>query len=142
MNRVIESAAGRKIKEKFPTSKIPQLPAESDPEYDPTLAALASRILFRSGIDPSGSGPLYVLCAASLPDPQTVDYNQLLPYVLSCLPSEDELSDAALGGGEYSLVFFAGSRGDGKSFRPPWGWVLQAYYLVSASSSACLHFTV
>ncbi|RPA79777.1 Rho GTPase activation protein [Ascobolus immersus RN42] len=122
------SSSGKRLS--FPSSKVSPPPHEEHPDFDPVLAGIASRILFRSGIDPISSGPLYVISAAALPDPKTTDYDRLLPYVLSCLPSDDELADSSLGGGTYSLVLFAGGRADGKTNRPPWGWILQAYYLL------------
>jgi len=82
-----------------------------------------------------------------------VDYNKLLPYVLSELPGDEELMD----GMGYSVVFFAGGGGEkpggethgplspgahgaegttvsGKWNRPAWSWSLQAYNLVSSGS--------
>ncbi|RPB28600.1 RhoGAP-domain-containing protein [Terfezia boudieri ATCC MYA-4762] len=129
----------------------PHPPPRTSPAYDLNLATLASRVLYRSGLDPSGSGgPLLILCAAAFPDTRYVDYNKLLPYVLSELPGDEEL----LGGMGYSVVFFAGGGGEkpggetygplspgvqgaegttigGKWNRPAWSWSLQAYNLLS-----------
>ena len=123
-------------------------PSRSSPDYDLNLAVLASKVLYRSGPDPTGSGgPLLILCANAFPDTRYVDYNKLLPYVLSELPEEAELE----GGVGYSVVFFAGGEGSkpgqdthgptspgspgaevaGKWSRPAWSWSLQAYNLVS-----------
>lgn len=110
-----------------PTPFLPP-PQPHSPSYDRGLAQLAERILYRSeGPDPVSGGPLLILCAAAFPDPQDVDYNKLLPYVLSNIPSEREL-----GVGGYSVVFFAGSGGGGmvKEGRPGWAWALQAYGLL------------
>ncbi|KAF8475031.1 hypothetical protein BDZ91DRAFT_759117 [Kalaharituber pfeilii] len=132
----------------------PRPPPRSSPAYDLNLATLASKVLYRSGPDPSGSGgPLLILCASAFPDTRYVDYNKLLPYVLSELPADDELVD----GVGYSVVFFAGAGGDVKPGgdshgpvspgaggegssgvpavtrwnRPAWSWSLQAYNLLS-----------
>lgn len=130
----------------------PHPPPRTSPDYDLNLATLASRVLYRSGPDPSGSGgPLLILCAAAFPDTRYVDYNKLLPYVLSELPGDEEL----MGGIGYSVVFFAGGGGEkpggeghgplspgaqgtegatvgGKWNRPAWSWSLQAYNLVGS----------
>jgi Rho GTPase-activating protein 1 len=117
-----------------PPPQLTRAPALSDPAYNHDLAALASKILYRSGTDPVSGGPLLILCAAAFPDANVVDYTVLLPYVLSNLPGDDELSgleDGGLGGG-YSVIFFAGG-GDKKAEptgRPTWKWTLQAYTLV------------
>lgn len=126
------------------TPIAPKAPPPTSAEYDPYLASLASRILYRSGLDPSGSGgPLFILCAAAFPDTKYVDYNKLLPYVLSILPADEELLEDK----GYSVIFFAGGSGDrgtgdytygapaetaagGKINRPAWSWSLQAYNLV------------
>lgn len=120
-------------------SALLKVPSMSDPAYDPDLAALAEKILYRSGIDPESGGPLLILCAASFPDAKAVDYNKLLPYVLSVLPGDEELGPEEEGGG-YSVVFFsgggaipgtAGAGGGGNGgYRPSWSWTLQAYHLV------------
>lgn len=125
-----------------PSSMLLMAPSISDPEYDPGLAALAGRILYRSGVDPESGGPLLILCAASFPDAKAVDYNKLLPYVLSVLPGDEELGPEEEGGG-YSVVFFSGggtvpgagsggNGGGGGGYRPSWAWTLQAYHLVHA----------
>jgi Rho GTPase-activating protein 1 len=120
-------------------------PEPDDPAYDPALAALAGSILYRSGYDHESGGPLLILCAASFPDAKQVDYNKLLPYVLSIIPSDDELGPEEQGG-SYSVVFFSGGGGmpgtggtnnGGASVsqgnRPSWAWTLQAYNLVRCS---------
>ncbi|KAA8910695.1 hypothetical protein FN846DRAFT_888236 [Sphaerosporella brunnea] len=114
-----------------PPPALTRAPALSDPAYNHDLAALASKVLYRSGTDPVSGGPLLVLCAAAFPDANMVDYTVLLPYVLSNLPGEDELN--ALEDGGYSVIFFAGGGGDKKgepTGRPTWKWTLQAYTLV------------
>lgn len=75
-----------------------------------------------------------MLCAGAFPDANIVDYTVLLPYVLSNLPSDEELAPVEDGGqgGGYSVIFFA-SGGDKKqdtATRPSWKWTLQAYTLV------------
>lgn len=126
-----------------PPSMLLKAPSMSDPEYDSGLAALAGKILYRSGVDPESGGPLLILCAASFPDAKAVDYNKLLPYVLSVLPGDEELGPEEEGGG-YSVVFFSGGGavpgaggggsggGGGGGYRPSWAWTLQAYHLVCA----------
>ncbi|KAH8150678.1 uncharacterized protein LAJ45_05374 [Morchella importuna] len=117
-------------------------PGPDDPAYDAALAALAGRILYRSGYDHESGGPLLVLCAASFPDARQVDYNKLLPYVLGIIPSDEELGPEEHGG-SYSVVFFSGGGGmpgtggtnnGGASVsqgnRPSWAWTLQAYNLL------------
>lgn len=117
---------------------VSKAPEEGDPKYDHVLAGLAAKILYRAGACPISGGPLLVLCAASFPDTRQVDYNELLPYVLSILPGDDELGEESDGGG-YSVVFFAGGgsaniggggANAGKGNRPSWTWTLQAYHLV------------
>jgi Rho GTPase-activating protein 1 len=112
-------------------------PALTDPAYNRDFAVLASKILYRSGQDPVSGGPLLILCAAAFPDANQVDYNMLLPYVLSNLPGDDELGSIEdsdhIGG--YSVVFFTGGGSTGTndkkgSRHPTWAWTLQAYHLV------------
>lgn len=126
----------------LPPSMLLKAPLVSDPEYDPDLAILAGKILYRSGVDAESGGPLLILCAANFPDAKAVDYNKLLPYVLSVLPGDEELGPEEEGSG-YSVVFFSGggampgaagggSSGGGGGYRPSWAWTLQAYNLVYA----------
>ncbi|CUS14721.1 unnamed protein product [Tuber aestivum] len=121
-------------------ASVAKAPEEGDPKYDHALAGLAAKILYRAGACPISGGPLLVLCAASFPDTRQLDYNELLPYVLSILPGDDELGEESDGGG-YSVVFFAGGgtanvggkeggAGAGKGNRPSWAWTLQAYHLI------------
>ena len=140
----------RAISSTGPGQDVPIPLPRTSPSYDLGLATLASKILYRSGRDPTGSGgPLLILCAAAFPDTRQVDYNKLLPYVLSELPGDEELS-AGIG---YSVVFFAGGGGEkvgsdtqcsgpegentqkpsSRWNRPAWSWSLQAYNLVSPS---------
>ena len=110
-------------------------PSINDPDYDPQLARLASKVLYRSGHDASGN-PLLILSAAAFPDAQEIDYMELLPYVLALLPGEQEMAlldeHGEPGSGGYSVVFFAGGgKGDRDSkSRPAWSWTIQAYNLV------------
>lgn len=111
-----------------PQSQVPKAPVATDPAYNPELAHLASKILYRSGTDPVSGGPLLILCAAAFPDADHVDYTALLPYVLANLPADDELN----AGSGYSVVFFAagGERKAVPGATPSWKWTLQAYTLV------------
>src|SRR6201989_1343407 len=94
-------------------SSVP--PPVTSTEYSPQLAACAAGILYRSPLSISTSpsatsshigNAVYILNSAALPDTRSVDYDKLLPYVLSRLPGEDEL----VGGTEYEIVFFAGGK--------------------------------
>lgn len=102
--------------------------------WSPSLAELASKILYRTGQCPVSGGPLLILNAAAFPDPEQIDYNKLLPYVLANLPGENELE----GTDGYGVVFFAGGGSGGSGGigltggggRPSWTWMLQAYHLL------------
>ncbi|KAF3906977.1 Myosin-IXa [Orbilia brochopaga] len=117
--------------------EISPAPQPEHPTYDPKLAQLAARVLYRSGIDSLGN-PLLVLSAAAFPDAREVDYNLLLPYVLAILPGENEIdeldSHGEKGSGGYSVIFFAGggnsSRDKDAKTRPTWSWFMQAYSLL------------
>jgi Rho GTPase-activating protein 1 len=100
-------------------------------DYSSAMAKAAASILYRSPI-PSRSGhAIYIMNAAALPDTHEVDYDTLLPYVLARLPGEDDL----VSGTEYEVVFFAGSGAETttsvKKNRPGWGWLVQAYHVLS-----------
>lgn len=130
-------------------------PPISSTHYNPSLATLAARILYRSPLPSRADLPVYILDAAAFPDAKVVDYDALLPYVLARLPGEEEL----IGGEGYEVVFFAGGavvsegenskgekgsaltadgsegcdaavKGANKS-KPGIGWVLQAYQVLS-----------
>ena len=114
----------------LPLSTLPPVPTSLD--YSTSLANLAALVLYRSPLPSQNDLPVFVLNAAALPDAKTIDYDALLPYVLSRLPDDEELID----GQEYELVFFAGgSGGDGacatRKGRPGLGWFLQAYHVLS-----------
>jgi Rho GTPase-activating protein 1 len=113
-------------------------PPVTSTEYSPELAAHAASILYRSPLalssNPASStsnttgNAVYIVNAAAFPDTRTVDYDKLLPYVLARLPGEDEL----VGGTEYEIVFFAGGKGGNhEGRRPGWGWLIQAYAVLS-----------
>ena len=109
-------------------------PASTSPEYSTELANLATQILYRSPLPSQNDLPTFVLNAAAFPDTKDVDYDTLLPYVLSRLPDEDEL----IGGRGYEIIFFAGGGSNGatakKKGRPGWGWLLQAYHLLTRAT--------
>ena len=86
----------------IPLNTVP--PKPSSDEYHPELAALASRILYRSPLNSPADLPIYILDSAAFPNAKQEYYDQLLPYVLTQLPHEEEL----IGGREYEIVFFAG----------------------------------
>jgi Rho GTPase-activating protein 1 len=110
-------------------SSVP--PQRSSPEYSTSLADLSAHILYRSPLPSQSNLPIFVLNAAAFPDAKEVDYDALLPYVLSRLPGEEEL----IGGKGYEILFLAGGGDDGttaaKKGRPGWGWFVQAYHVVS-----------
>ena len=110
-------------------SAIP--PSPSSKEFSTALADIATHILYRSPLSSQKDLPIFILNAAAFPDAKAVDYDYLLPYVLARLPDEDEL----IGGQGYEIVFFAGDRGNGvttaKKARPGWGFLLQAYHLLT-----------
>jgi Rho GTPase-activating protein 1 len=106
-------------------------PTPESANYSAELAKAASIILYQSPIRSKAGLPIYILNAAALPDVKEVEYNSLLPYVIARLPGEDEL----VSGAEYEVIFFAGSGAEGsassKRSRPGWGWLVQAYHLLS-----------
>src|SRR5438876_1167147 len=107
-------------------SSVP--PLRSSPDYSTALANLSAHILYRSPLPSQSNLPIFVLNAAAFPDAKEVDYDALLPYVLSRLPGEEEL----IGGKGYEVLFLAGGGDDGttttKKGRPGWGWFVQAYH--------------
>jgi Rho GTPase-activating protein 1 len=112
-------------------SLSPVPPLRSSPDYSTTLANLSAHILYRSPLPSQSNLPIFVLNATAFPDAKEVDYDALLPYVLSRLPGEEEL----IGGKGYEVLFLAGGGDDGttttKKGRPGWGWFVQAYHVVS-----------
>ncbi|KAF3934613.1 hypothetical protein ABW20_dc0101879 [Dactylellina cionopaga] len=145
VDRTVERVAERlavPIRRARAISNPPEMspaPLPDHATYDPKLAQLAARVLYRSGIDSLGN-PLLVLSAAAFPDAQEVDYNSLLPYVLAILPGENEIdaldSHGEKGSGGYSVIFFAGGSGgsntrekDSKP-RPTLSWFMQAYSML------------
>ena len=116
-----------------PLNSIP--PAPTSKEYSHPLANLAARILYRSPLPSPNDLPVYILNSWGFPDAKTTDYDALLPYVLSCLPDDEEL----IGGQNYEIVFFAGGGGGNeatqtKKIRPGWGWFFQAYQLLTRAT--------
>lgn len=133
-------------------------PPVSSSDYNPLLATLAARILYKSPLPSRADLPVYILDAAAFPDAKIVDYDSLLPYVLARLPGDEEL----IGGEGYEVVFLAGgaSAPEGESgrggknskgstvtvespegsetttkasnkSRPGFGWILQAYQVLT-----------
>ena len=105
-------------------------PPHNSSEYSIPLAEAAARILYKSPLPSQSDLPVFILNAAAFPDTKEIDYDSLFPYILSRLPSEEEL----IGGKGYEVVFFAGDEerapGDPKG-RPSWGWIVQAYNVLS-----------
>ena len=106
-------------------------PPQASEEYSFQLADTAARIVYRSPLPSPNDLPLFIINAAALPDAKEADYDALLPYVLTRLPDEEEL----LGGRGYEVVFFAGGEDGGstsaKKDKPRWGWLLQAYNILT-----------
>jgi Rho GTPase-activating protein 1 len=106
-------------------------PPLASEDYSPALAKAATSILYRSPIPSKSGHTIYILNVAALPDTHEVDYDSLLPYVLSRLPGEEDL----IKGVKYEIVLFAGagpeSATGGKKNQPGWGWFVQAYHVLS-----------
>ena len=106
-------------------------PASSSADYSTDLANLGARIIYRSPLPSKDDLPVFILNGAAFPDAKTVDYDALLPYVLSRLPDDEEL----IGGHGYEVVFFAGAGGNAasqsKKARPSWQWYMQAYQVLT-----------
>ena len=118
-----------------PSVSLTAIPPPLDsPQYSTELANIATQTLYRSPLPSKNDLPIFILNAAAFPDTKDVDYDALLPYVLSRLPDEDEL----IGGRGYEIVFFAGGGSNGatakKKGRPGWGWLLQAYHLLTRAT--------
>ncbi|KAH0543646.1 hypothetical protein FGG08_002084 [Glutinoglossum americanum] len=107
------------------------VPVDFASDYSTTLADLSAHILYRSPLPSQSNLPIFVLNAAAFPDAKEVDYDVLLPYVLSRLPGEEEL----IGGKGYEVLFLSGGGDDGttttKKGRPGWGWFVQAYHVLT-----------
>ncbi|KAI9815013.1 MAG: hypothetical protein M1827_002856 [Pycnora praestabilis] len=121
----------QRLRSKSLSSTPPSIQSE---DFSPSLANLASSIVYRSPL-PSASGlPIFILDSAAFPDANDVEYSTLLPYVLARLPGEDEL----IGGQGYEVVFFAGGEGDGattvKKEQPGSIWFMQAYNVLSRAT--------
>ena len=116
-----------------PLTSVP--PAPSSIEYSLPLANLAARILYLSPLPSPSNLPIYILNSWSFPDAKEVDYDALLPYVISRLPD----NEALISGPGYEVVFFAGGGGNNevtqrKRSMPGWGWFLQAYQLLTRAT--------
>jgi Rho GTPase-activating protein 1 len=107
------------------------VPPQESEAYSQEMAKVASSVLYKSPIPSKTGHAIYILNAAALPDTGEVEYDTLLPYLLARLPGEDDL----VSGTEYEVIFFAGSGAETttlqKKSRPGWGWLLQAYHLLS-----------
>ena len=106
-------------------------PPTTSEDYSLQLADTAARMVYRSPLPSPNGLPLFIINAAALPDAKEADYDALLPYVLTRLPDEAELLD----GRGYEVVFFAGGEDGGatstKKDKPRWGWLLQAYNVLT-----------
>ncbi|KAI4130586.1 MAG: hypothetical protein LQ338_001658 [Usnochroma carphineum] len=103
-------------------------PPPSSPDYSPALASLAARILYPNPLPSTASNlPLYILSAAALPSARGTAYDDLLPYVLARLPSNDDL----IAGLQYEIIFFANPGEGDKKKLPGWQWLVQTYGLLS-----------
>ncbi|KAI4207197.1 MAG: hypothetical protein LQ346_000691 [Caloplaca aetnensis] len=102
-------------------------PPTSSPDYSPDLASLAARILYPNPLPSTASNlPLYILSATALPSARSTSYDNLLPYILARLPSNDDL----LAGLQYEIIFFAHPNEDKKKL-PGWQWLVHTYGLLS-----------
>lgn len=107
------------------------VPPQESEAYSQEMAKVAASVLYKSPIPSKSGHAIYILNAAALPDTGDVEYDTLLPYLLARLPGEDDL----VSGTEYEVIFFAGSGAEtttlSKKSRPGWGWLIQAYHLLS-----------
>ena len=112
-----------------PLNSVPPAPTSDD--YSIALANLAARIIYLSPLPSQNDIPVFILNGAAFPDARTIDYDVLLPYVLSRLPDDEEL----IGGLGYEVVFFAGAGSNAatqtKKGRPSWQWFMQAYHALT-----------
>ncbi|KAI9498351.1 Rho GTPase activation protein [Zychaea mexicana] len=74
----------------------------------------ALNIIYEAGLDKE-SRPILVLSACNLPNPDTINYDLILAFILARL---DEFVE-----NDYVLVFFSSPA----QYRPPWMWLLKAY---------------
>lgn len=106
-------------------------PPQTSEDYSSDLADIAAHILYRSPLPSENDLPIFILNAAALPDAKDNTYDSLLPYVLARLPDEEEL----IGGKGYELICFASGEDGGatntKRERPGWGFLLQAYHVLT-----------
>ncbi|KAI8329297.1 Rho GTPase activation protein [Chlamydoabsidia padenii] len=89
----------------------PQRLSPSSPEYK-GISEL--NIIYEAGLD-SDSRPILILCANNLPNPNTINYDLILAFILSRL---DEFVE-----NDYILIFFSSPA----QYRPSWLWLLKAY---------------
>ncbi|KAI8084739.1 Rho GTPase activation protein [Halteromyces radiatus] len=90
---------------------IPLRLSSSSPEYK-GISQL--NIIYEAGLD-NESRPILVLCANNLPNPDTINYDLILAFILSRL---DEFVE-----NDYVLIFFSSPA----QYRPSWLWLLKAY---------------
>ncbi|KAK9371628.1 uncharacterized protein V1513DRAFT_332757 [Lipomyces chichibuensis] len=78
------------------------------------IRSIVDRVLYPTDLeDPATGTPVFVLNSTALPAPQSINYNLLLPHLLTVVRHV----------GDYSIIFFAG----GGSHRPSWPWMIQTY---------------
>lgn len=103
----------------------------SGADYSVDLADKAARIVYRSPLPSSDGLPIFILNGAALPNADSDDWSEILPYVIARLPDEDEL----IGGKGYELVFFAGGEVEHgshvKKKKPSWKWFVDAHEALS-----------
>ncbi|KAG6334840.1 hypothetical protein ID866_4245 [Astraeus odoratus] len=88
------------------------------PDEGDKLQEVMGKVIFQAGVDYE-TRPMVIICAAALPDPQTVSYDQLLSCILSYLDLYVE--------SDYTVVFFAA----GAKHTPSWNWLWKAYRCLS-----------
>ncbi|KAI8144899.1 Rho GTPase activation protein [Fennellomyces sp. T-0311] len=89
-------------------------PVPLSPQSPEFKGISALNIIYEAGLD-SESRPILVLSACNLPNPDTINYDLILAFILARL---DEFVE-----NDYVLVFFSSPA----QFRPPWMWLLKAY---------------
>ncbi|KAI0260222.1 hypothetical protein BC834DRAFT_901746 [Gloeopeniophorella convolvens] len=82
------------------------------------LQLTISKMIYQAGVDYE-TRPMVVLNASALPDPREIEYDTLLPRILSYLDLYVE--------SDYTVVFFAA----GSKHTPGWNWMWKAYRSLS-----------
>ncbi|KAI9277121.1 Rho GTPase activation protein [Phascolomyces articulosus] len=89
-------------------------PVALSPDSPEFKGISALNIIYEAGLD-NESRPILVLAACNLPNPDTINYDLILAFILARL---DEFVE-----NDYVLIFFSSPA----LYRPPWMWLLKAY---------------